>query len=82
MRINNDTQQGGIVGVFRQGALEDSRRVFVKGLQPGKTYHVKLAPEGNVVHQASGQELMETGFRVEIPDLYDGKIFEISMDQL
>jgi alpha-galactosidase len=80
MRINNDTQQGGIVGVFRQGALEHSRRVFVKGLEPGQTYLVKLAPEGSVVHNGTGQELMETGFQVEIPDLYEGKIFEISMD--
>jgi len=66
--------------VFRQGALEDSRCEFVKGLEPEQTYLVKLAPEGSVVHHATGQELMEMGFQVEIADLYEGKIFEISMD--
>lgn len=80
MRINNDTRQGGIAGVFRQGALENSRSVFLKGLEPEQTYQVKLAPEGSLIHRATGQELMEKGFRVEIPDLYDGKIFEISME--
>lgn len=80
MRINNDTQEGGIIGVFRHGALERSRQVFVKGLQPGQTYTVKQAPEGTVIHRASGETLMETGFPVEIPELYDGKIFEIGLD--
>ena len=44
MRINNDTRQGGIIGVFRQGALEKSRSVFVKGLEPEQTYHGKACP--------------------------------------
>ena len=81
MRINNDTQSGGIVGVFRQGALESSRQVFLKGIDPEKAYVVRLAPSGKALHHASGQELMEKGFTVEIPALYDGKIFEISLDQ-
>ena len=80
MRINNDTREGGIIGVFRQGALENSSSVFVKGLEPEQNYEVKLAPEDSVVHQATGKELMERGFLVEIPDLYDGKIFEISKE--
>ncbi|MCK4746080.1 MAG: alpha-galactosidase, partial [Bacteroidales bacterium] len=77
MRINNDTEKGGIIGVFRQGALEGSRQVFVKGIEPDQVYHVKLAPTGWEVHRATGRELMEDGFQVEITDLYDGKIFEI-----
>jgi alpha-galactosidase len=81
MRINNDTQSGGIVGVFRQGALESSRQVFLKGINPEKAYVVRLAPSGKALHHASGQELMEKGFTVEIPALYDGKIFENSLDQ-
>ena len=52
----------------------------MKGLEPEQTYLVKLAPEGSAVHHATGQELMEMGFQVEIADLYEGKIFEISMD--
>ena len=77
MRINNDTRDGGIVGVFRQGALEESRRLFVKGLDPELVYMVKLAPEGTEILRASGFELMNEGFQVEITKPYDGKIFEI-----
>ena len=78
MRINNDTRDGGIVGVFRQGALEKDRRLFLKGLDPERSYLVKLAPDGEEVHRASGQQLMTEGFPVEITEPYDGKIFEIS----
>ncbi len=73
MRINNDTKQGGIIGVFRQGALETSRRLYLKGLDPELEYLVKLAPEGTEVHRASGQQLMNEGFKVEIPNLMMGK---------
>lgn len=79
MRINNDTQTGGILGVFRQGALEEQRQVFVKDLNPDREYEVRLAPEGKVLLQVSGKQLMETGFRVEIPQVYEGKIFEIGI---
>ncbi len=41
-RINTDTKKGGIVGVFRQGALESSRTVFITGLAPDRTYTVRL----------------------------------------
>lgn len=79
MRINNDSREGGIVGVFRQGALESSRQVFVSGLDPEKPYVVRLAPEGEEILQASGRQLMDGGFPVEITDDYDGLIFEISV---
>jgi alpha-galactosidase len=77
MRINNDTGEGGIIGVFRHGALEAHRKVFLKGLRPETEYTVRLAPEGEEVHRATGRELMEQGFRVEIPESCDGRIFEI-----
>jgi len=77
MRINNDTKAGGIIGVFRQGALENSRQIFLKGVDPGRQYEIKLAPLGKQVLSASGRALMEEGFRVEIPGLYDGNIYEI-----
>ncbi|MDX2432505.1 MAG: GH36 C-terminal domain-containing protein, partial [Bacteroides sp.] len=77
MRINNDTKEGGIVGVFRQGALESSRQLFLKGIDPEQEYVLRLAPEGEEVHRASGQALMQEGFRVEIPGLYDGNIYEL-----
>jgi alpha-galactosidase len=81
MRINNDTRSGGIVGVFRHGALEESRQLFVKGIEPDRDYVVRLAPGGEVVRRASGRELMEQGFPVQIPAPYDGRIFEIGPAQ-
>jgi alpha-galactosidase len=77
MRINNDTRGGGIIGVFRQGALETRRQIFLMGLDPERQYFVKQAPEGVEVHRATGQELMNQGFLVEIPKPYDGMIYEI-----
>jgi alpha-galactosidase len=82
MRINNDNRHGGIVGVFRQGAAEASRRLVVKGLDPDLEYRVKLAPEGIEVHRASGRLLMNEGFLVEIHEAYDGMIFEIALTEL
>jgi alpha-galactosidase len=81
MRINNDSGNGGIIGVFRQGAMEESRQVFVKGILPEKDYVVRLAPGGEEVRRATGRQLMEQGFRVEIPGLYDGNIYEIGLVQ-
>jgi alpha-galactosidase len=81
MRINNDTRSGGIVGVFRHGALEESRQLFVKGIEPDRDYVVRLAPGGEVVRRASGSDLMEQGFPVQIPAPYDGRIFEIGPAQ-
>ena len=43
-RINFETREGGIFGVFRQGALERSRTVFLKDLRPEAQYVVRLAP--------------------------------------
>ncbi len=77
MRINNDTKGGGIIGVFRQGALENSRQIFLKGIDPDRQYVISLAPLGEQVLRASGKALMEEGYRVEIPGLYDGNIYEI-----
>ncbi len=81
MRLNRDTRAGGIIGVFRQGAKETARRVFVEDLDPGRVYHVRLAPDHRELLKASGRELMEEGFRVEIPELYDGMIYEIGMEE-
>jgi alpha-galactosidase len=79
MRINNDTRAGGIIGVFRHGALEESRQVFLKGLDPEQDYQIRSAPTGMEVYMASGKMLMENGFPVRIPDLYDGMIFEVAL---
>jgi len=80
MRINNDSREGGIVGVFRQGSAEEERRVVLKGLKPEATYQVRLAPEGQEVHRASGAELMTRGFVVRIAESYEGSLFEVALD--
>ena len=81
MRINKDARSGGIVGVFRQGALESSRRVFLKDLDPDREYSVRKAPMREETHSATGKELMNQGFQVNIPELYEGVIFEIGPAQ-
>jgi alpha-galactosidase len=76
-RINTDTRTGGIIGVFRQGARESSRTVFVSNLDPDKNYSILIAPEGKEVSQLSGRQLAKEGFSVSFEKSYDGKIFEI-----
>jgi len=78
-RINFQTKEGGVVGVFKQGALENKRQVFVKDLKPEATYLVKLAPSGKVIHKAKGSSLMKEGFQVTMEKEYDGQIFEIGI---
>lgn len=78
-RINFQSKEGGIFGLFRQGALEDTRKVFLKDLYPGENYVIRLAPYGDIVHKASGRELMQTGFNVQICDKYDANIYEVSI---
>jgi alpha-galactosidase len=80
MRLNSETRDGGIVGVFRQGAPGDTRQVVVRDLDPERVYWVRLAPEGEPVLQASGRQLMEEGFPVSIAEQYEGAIFEIGID--
>ncbi|MDP4284949.1 MAG: alpha-galactosidase [Bacteroidota bacterium] len=77
MRINFENKTGGIFGIFRQGALEDSRQVFLDDLIPDSNYVIKLAPDGQEVYKATGKEIMEKGFQVKMDSLYQGKIFEV-----
>ncbi len=76
-RINTDTKQGGIIGVFRHGALETERIVSVNFLDPAKTYRVKTMG-GKVIVTATGHELATKGFEVQIEGLYAGQLFEVS----
>jgi alpha-galactosidase len=76
-RINFQTKKGGIFGVFRQGALEGSRMVFLKDLSPDNEYQIKLAPEGKIIWRGSGIKLMKEGINIEIDKAYDGNIYEV-----
>lgn len=78
-RINKDTQAGGMVGVFRQGSLDDSRTISVPGLNKNKKYVVKIAPGNIIVAGMSGKDLEEKGFRVKMDKRYDSKLYEIQM---
>lgn len=77
-RINTDTRNGGIIGVFRHGAVESKRVVTINGLDPGKTFQVK-AMNGKVIASKTGDELRSDGIEVIISELYGGELFEISL---
>ncbi len=80
MRINTRTGGGGIIGIFRQDALDSCRTVFSGDLAPGRNYVVRLAPDGQEVYRATGESLMHDGFRVVIPERCDGRIYEIAAE--
>lgn len=75
-RINFQTREGGIFGVFRQGAAEITRTVVLKDLDPDRMYVIRQAPYGTEVYRASGKEIMTEGFPVKLAGKYDGNIFE------
>ncbi|HSN50073.1 MAG TPA: hypothetical protein VLR52_02500, partial [Bacteroidales bacterium] len=75
-RINTETMDGGIIGIFRHGSVEKTRLVTVKYLDPALTYEVKTM-EGKIVSELSGVELQEKGFTVDLEELYSGSLFEI-----
>ena len=78
-RINTDTKKGGIIGVFRQGSLDDKRTVSVPGLAKNDHYRVNLAPKGDKIIELTGIELEEKGFIVKMENKYDSKLFEIEL---
>ena len=77
-RLNDETKSGGLVGVFRQGAMEPSRVVVVPALDPAAVYRVTRAPDGARVAEMSGKDLATKGFVVTFTQLYAGDLFEIS----
>jgi alpha-galactosidase len=79
-RINFQTKEGGIFGVFRQGAGETARTVILKDLIPDKEYVIKEAPSGETITRKTGQTLMEEGIEVRIVKKYDGRIFEVTQE--
>lgn len=76
-RINTETKSGGLVGVFRRGGCEDSRRVSVRGLDPAARYAVFKGARGEKIAETTGAELMAKGFPVTLPVEIDGELFEI-----
>jgi len=78
-RINTDTKAGGIIGIFRQGSLDDQRTVALPGLDREKVYRIKQAPSGEEVIKLTGRELEETGFKVRLEKRYDSRLFEVEL---
>lgn len=77
-RINVDEKSGGIIGVFRHGAVETKRLVTINFLDPAKVYNVKNM-NGQIVATSSGDVLRKKGFEVILHKLYDGELFEVSV---
>ncbi len=76
-RLNTDTKMGGMIAVFRHGAVESKRTVTINYLNPGKMYQLKT-PDGKIVETKSGKDLKTIGTEITISDFYGGKVFEIS----
>ena len=76
-RINTDNKSGGIIGVFRQGGMEDKRQIIIKYLDPLRNYKIYRAPGGLEIGSMSGKQMMEEGFDVMLEQEYDGGLFEI-----
>lgn len=76
-RVNTETQSGGIVGIFRQGALDDTRTVRLKYLNAEGIYQIKSV-SGKVIHEMSGSKLEKVGFEVKLKKIYDGELFEVN----
>lgn len=79
-RINTETKSGGIIGVFKHGSLENSRKVTINYLAASKVYLVKDCITSKLIARATGKELAETGFAVELLKEYDGVLFEVLME--
>lgn len=77
-RINTETKSGGLVGIFKQGARDTERQVFISNLDPTQQYLVKDALSGNVIITAQGSELETKGFKVSILDAFGGRLFEVA----
>jgi alpha-galactosidase len=76
-RINTDKKNGGIIGVFKHGAKESSRQIFIQNLNPVKTYLILKAPPGETVETLTGNQLATRGFTVRFDKMYQGDVFEI-----
>lgn len=76
-RINTEKQNGGIIGIFRQGSPENSRVITVEGLLKEKLYEVLDASANISLGKFSGLQLKTEGFQVHMDRNYQAKIFEI-----
>ncbi len=78
-RINTETQEGGIIGIFRQGSVETEKTVKIRGLDNGKLYTVKKTRGEEILYKLTGKELLNDGFKVNLYKKYDGELFEVEL---
>ena len=76
-RLNTESKSGGIIAVFRHGAVENKRTVTINYLDPESMYKVKTM-DGNEIASKSGKELKSGGIEITIPELFGGELFEVS----
>ena len=76
-RINTETQEGGIVGVFRHGSQESERRIFINYLASEKNYEISEAISGKKFGIYSGKKLAESGLIIKLFQKYEGVLLEI-----
>jgi alpha-galactosidase len=77
-RINTDTKSGGIIGVFRHGAIDSKRIVTINYLDPAKIYQI-ISMDGRLINTSTGNELKTKGLEVSLNEFYSGELFEISL---
>lgn len=75
-RINTDQKNGGIIAVFRHGAVETKRIVTLKYLDQGSSYEL-LRMDGKLLTTLTGAEFKTKGFEINLAALYSGELFEI-----
>ena len=75
-RVNTESRAGGLVGVFRHGAPDDSLRVRVAHLDPRASYGL-FDRHGKELSRATGAALAAQGFMVRIDAQHGGSLFEL-----
>ncbi|MGF1636518.1 MAG: glycoside hydrolase family 36 protein [Cyclobacteriaceae bacterium] len=78
-RVNTETKQGGIIGVFRHGSIDTERMITINYLDPTKIYKVKSI-HGKQIARMSGTALRKKGFKVKFKELHTGDLYEITAD--
>lgn len=76
-RINRDTKEGGIIGLFRHGAAEESALLRILDLPEHVTFRL-IKPDGQQAAAMTGREWGQEGVRISFEKLYEGKLFELT----
>jgi len=76
-RINTETHEGGIVGVFRHGSQESERKIYVNFLTSEKNYEISEAVSGKKLGVFSGKDLAQLGVSIKLHQKYDGMLLEV-----